>query len=315
MSRSINSMLVWVIAVTVLDPAALLGQAGNSQVFPQGQPFVSLVEDAIVWPVEPELNCELNAPCTGECTDECDGSCHQPVQIGQTGYLMNDEPIQEALSEADAMIANMELAGQYKNVKNPQELDAYFEKLAVYLVATIDSDPKNAATNQKAVKAAFEMVAAEKARSLKLEFSNYANQMQSNHDASLASKKFDSETLELLLHRMKRLESNQVRTFKTLETIQDFTNVWAQEVQKYVAWSKANSSPRPRKAYADKFLVDQASLREARKREVARLKKQMQALDERMQELQHDPVQPAQFLEPLYSADQLLLPIDPAKRR
>ncbi|MFK7768344.1 MAG: hypothetical protein AB8B55_14065 [Mariniblastus sp.] len=179
-----------------------------------GQPFYSLIEDAIVkTPVEnpaPSLvadagvrTCRLNAPCSGMCQSKCSGSC-------RSGIVCSDQECEDACKSVDETVAGL-----------LDPADEYCDQMAGLLANTLGGS-NMPESKVKAIKEAMKMVAAKareeannKTEKLHAEYQTAMQQMQANMN-HMANVSDSNENFRAWLHP---IYTNQTKAFEQLRSI------------------------------------------------------------------------------------------------
>lgn len=287
-----------------------------------GQPFFSLIEDAIVkqpadysvaieLPVELVIDsdsqvrmCNLNAPCKGSCQTKCNGSCRSSC-----GVVCSEEECEEACKAVDETVASISSS------------DQYCEQMAGLLANALGGSEMSPA-KIRAIEEAMKMVATKArenaAREMDHVVFNYEETIEQlksrmNHMSIVSN---SGDDFKAWLHP---IYTNQTKTFEQLRSLAQskvMINRRLEQIESRISMALGSTNPQKLIGQYAPRTHDLSSSRPGNEPlafqkstiiEGEKLRKELQQLQARLDQLQPQrstPVRKASYLHPIYSSEQ-----------
>lgn len=321
------------------DAQVLISAPANSAgILPKGQPFLSLLDDVTV-KNQPNsfgyfskvAQCQLNAPVVPEtevideappesldwatllmysCTDKDCADC--------SSFTFTNSPLGDNYAVCDWTCGSTTDLSQGCPSCDSQTIQgaskAYCEQIAEFLMTTLQSSQASVEAKRKAVKSAMSMVQEKTLVDAELQISKLkaAHQKEINQlQEQLLSARDQSESIALLMSRLRPIYSNQIHSYRQLER----PPVYQDGLPEYDFSKLERSGFEDTNPITNRRLLPSSAqmasklMEEQRQAEIARLKRELEIIDARLSRLVVKPLQRAAQLEPVYVPNQQLVPI------
>ena len=285
-----------------------------------GQPFFSLIEDAIVKqpanpvpkiPAElvtdsgPQVRiCNLNAPCQGSCQAKCNGSCQSSC-----GVVCSEDECEEACKAVDETVAII------------SSNDQYCEQMAGLLANALggsEMSPEKIRAIEEAMKMVATKARENAAREMDHVVFNYEETIEQlksrmNHMSIVSN---SGDDFKAWLHP---IYTNQTKTFEQLRSLAQskvMINRRLEQIEARISMALGSTNPQKLKGQYTARTHDLSSNRPGNEPlafqkstivEGEKLRRELQQLQARLNQLQPQrsaPVRKASYLQPIYSPEQ-----------